>query len=556
MVYLPREYQEIATQSVFDYFGTHTGNPIVVMPTGTGKSVVIARFVERAMTQFPGQRIMALTHVQELIEQNAKRILEVWPNAPLGVYSAGLNSRQTYMPLTMGGVQSVKNVIPTFGHIDLLLIDECHLVSPDAETTYRQIIEALRKINPFLKVIGFTATDYRIGQGRLIDEGGIFTDVCINMSDRESFNWFIDQGYLVKLIPKKTQTFVDVTGVGMNNGDYAQGQLEIATDKVTYGALREAAEYAHDRKKWLVFCAGNENAEHAAAILNSFGIPATFVHSGVKNTKKDPQRDIRIQGFKDGIFRAICNNNILTTGFDEPGIDCIIVLRKTMSPGLWVQMLGRGTRPLYYPGYDLSTRDGRLAAIHWGGKHNCLVLDFAQNTRDLGPINDPVMPRRKGAGGGDAPVKICPKCGVYNHTSVRYCEGCGHEFDFSLGYGKAASEDELIASEAPVFEWFDVSTIIYRKHLAKNSQIPMLKVTYRCQIDRYQSKFFDEYLGFEHPGGLVRHKAHNWWKARHYTEPPETVDAALKLQPELRKPIKIRVWTNQRYPEIMNYEYE
>jgi DNA repair protein RadD len=553
---VPRDYQGIAANAIWDYFYTHTGNPVCVMPTGVGKSIVIAMLCWRILTTFPGQRIMSLTHVKELIEQNAKKMLEVWPNAPVGVYSAGLKSRQTYMPITFGGVQSVVPVIGEFGHIDILIIDECHLVSPDAESSYQFIIAELKKVNPYLKVVGLTATDYRIGQGRLTDEGGIFTDVCINMSDMASFNWFIDQGYLVKLIPRRTDTFVDVTDVSITNGDYSKGELETATDKVTYGALKEAIEHAADRKSWVVFCAGNENAERASAILNSFGISSTFVHSGVKNTKKDPQRDLRIQGYKEGHFRAICNNNILTTGFDHPAMDCIIVLRKTMSPGLWVQMLGRGTRPVYYPGYDLSTREGRLAAIYYGGKPNCLVLDFARNTRDLGPINDPVIPKRKGVGGGDVPTKICPKCGTYNHTSVRFCDWCGEEFEFQVGFTAKAGYDELLVSDAPVFEWFNVSTIIYRKHLAKNSQIPMLKVTYRCQIDRYQSKFFDEYLGFEHPGGLVQHKAHGWWRARHNTEPPATVDEALELQPELRKPKKIRVWSNRRYPEIMNYEYE
>lgn len=561
---VPRDYQVIAEAAIWDYFERHTGNPVVVMPTGTGKSVVIGMFLYNVLNRYPNQRIMVLTHVKELIEQNAKKMLEMWTTAPVGIFSAGLNQKQSYMPITFGGNKSVVNALDQFGHIDLLLIDECHLISPRANTTYQKIIAALKAINPWLKVIGFTATDYRMGQGRIIelsddpDHNTIFTDVAINMADVVSFNWFIDQGYLVNLIPKRTQTFVDVTGVSLSGGEYAQGQLEDAADKVAYGAIKEAVEVAHDRRSWLVFAAGNRNAERCSEFLNSFGVSATFVHDGVKSK----ERDQRIQAFKDGYFRAIVNNNILTTGFDHPGIDCIVVLRKTMSPGLWVQMLGRGTRPVYHPGYPLeqllTSRDTRLAAIYYGGKPNCLVLDFARNTRDLGPINDPVIPKQKGKGGGDAPVKICAHCGAYNHASVRYCIDCGEEFEFGVGFQQTAGSEELIASEAPVFEWFDVSTILYRKHTAKGSGTAMLKVTYICAINAWQKKFYDEYIGFEHASAYMKHKAHNWWRARRMDgmEPPNTVDEVLGATDQLRRPRKIRVWTNKRYPEITNYEYE
>lgn len=561
---IPRDYQVIAEGAIWNYFENQTGNPVVVMPTGTGKSVVIGMFLYNVLNRFPTQRIMVLTHVKELIEQNAKKMLEMWPVAPVGIYSAGLNQKQSYMPITFGGNKSVVNALDQFGHIDLLLIDECHLISPRANTTYQKIIAALKAINPWLKVIGFTATDYRMGQGRIIEQSddpeqnAIFTDVAINMADVVSFNWFIEQGYLVNLIPKRTQTFVDVSGVSLSGGEYAQGQLEDATDKVTYGAIKEAIEVAHDRRSWLVFAAGNKNAERCSEFLNSFGISATFVHDGVKSK----ERDARIQAFKDGYFRAIVNNNILTTGFDHPAIDCIVVLRKTMSPGLWVQMLGRGTRPVYHPGYTieqlLTSQEARLAAIYYGGKPNCLVLDFARNTRDLGPINDPVIPKQKGKGGGDAPVKICAHCGSYNHASVRYCIDCGEEFEFGVGFQQSAGSEELIASEAPAFEWFDVSTILYRKHTAKGSGTAMLKVTYICTINAWQKKFYDEYIGFEHASAYMKHKAHNWWRARRLDgmEPPDLVDDVLSATDQLRRPRKIRVWTNKRYPEITNYEYE
>lgn len=555
-----RDYQEIALQAEFEALQNSTDDTITAMPTGTGKAVVIAEGCRRVLNWWPERRIMNLTHVKELVEQNAKKMLSIWPHAPVGIYSASLKSRQSYMPITFGGVKSVFNAKEEFPVPDLVKIDECHLVSPKDDTQYRELIKYWKDINPNLRVQGYTATWWRLGQGSLTD-GGLFDRKAIDMTDMLSFNWFIEQGYLTPLKSKPAQTLIDVSGVGISsNGEYNQGELEQATDRVTYGALREACEMGWDRKRWLVFAAGNKNAEHAAEILNSLGISATFVHSGL-STK---ERDARMEAFAAGSFRAMVNNNILTTGFDDPQIDFIVMLRKTMSPGLWVQMLGRGTRPLYHPAYTremLQDQQNRLAAIYYGGKQDCLVADFARNTRDLGPINDPRIPGRPGMGGGDAPVKICDHCGCYCHASVRTCPHCGYEFPFRPNFQQKAGTEELIRSDAPEFVYFDVTNILYSAHRAKESGKTLLKVSYACRSPDGTTKFFDEYIGLEHTGFML-HKAHNWWKARHYSPPPESdtmasaVQKALSLQAELRRPIKVRVWVNKKYPEIVNYEYE
>src|SRR5690606_36427951 len=129
---------------------------------------------------------------------------------------------------------------------------------------------------------------------------------------------------------------------------------------------------------------GIEHAEHIAEFLTRFGIDCAAVHS----KQSAEYNDKAILAFKEGSLRAIVNYGKLTTGFNHPGIDAIAMFRPTMSVPLWVQMLGRGTRPA-------------------DGKKDCLVLDYARNTPRLGPINDPVIPRRKGEGGGDPPVKVC-----------------------------------------------------------------------------------------------------------------------------------------------------
>lgn len=546
-----RDYQEYAIASIFRYFEQGgKGNPIVAMPTGTGKSVVIGGFIREAMLRYPGQRIVMLTHVKELIEQNYEKLLALWPTAPAGVYSAGLRRREVGFPITFAGIATVAKRAKQFGHVDLVLIDEAHLVSPKAGTMYRQFLSELYQVNPALKVIGFTATHYRMGQGLLTDAGGIFTDICVDMTQVGAFNWFISEGYLCPLVPKRTSTELDVEHVKIQQGEYNLKQLQETVDKeeITYAALREALDQSVNRNHWLVFASGVQHAVNVAEMLDSMGVSATYVHSRMSTR----ERDQRIADFKAGKYTAMVNNGILTTGFDFPGIDLIIMLRPTRSPGLWVQMLGRGTRPVYAPGYDLTTTEGRLAAIAASPKQNCLVLDFAGNTKRLGPINDPVLPRRKGGGlGRPAPVKTCDHCGTYCHASVRICPECRAEFPVTIKLSDKASTDELIADGMPVVESFKVDRVVYNRH-EKEGRPPSLRVTYYCGL-----RMFKEWVALEH-GGYAGKRGRDWWRQRapKGTTPPATVAEALERISELRTPRELRVWINKKYPEVMGATFE
>ena len=543
-----RYYQQEAVNSIYQYFFDSNGNPIVAMPTGTGKSVVIADFIKEVFTHYPTQQVMMLTHVKELIQQNFNTQFQIWPTAPAGIYSAGLNRKETIYPLTFAGIGSVVNKAPLFGHIDLILIDECHLVSPNSNTMYQKFIADLKDINRNLKVIGFSATPYRLGVGYLTD-GGLFTDICYDITGRDAFNRLIQEGYISPLVPKKPDLELDTSAVRIQGGEFVQRELQQAVDKesITAAALDEMVIQAEDRNHWLVFASGVDHSDHIADRLCQMGIEAASVHSKIKSK----ERDALIGKFKAGEIRAIVNNNILTTGFDYPDIDCIGMLRPTVSPALWVQMLGRGTRPVYaYPdNYDLENQEHRLQSISLSHKQNCLVMDFAGNTRRLGPINDPVLPMRRSKRKGEAPVKICEECSTYNHASARHCVSCGHEFEFKVKIETKASTNELIADGLPQVELFKVDRVTYRRHL-KDGRPDSIKVTYYCGF-----RVFNEWVCFEH-GGFAKHKAHDWWRDRHADEPPETTNEALELLDMLRVPNHIRVWINKKYPEIMSYDFD
>lgn len=578
-----RSYQTEAVSSLWTYFETHSsGNPLVAMPTGTGKSVVIARFLQSVFSRFPNQKVLVLTHVKELIQQNYEKLMTAWPFAPAGIYSAGLNQKVHNKPITFGGIASVAKKWALFGHVDLVLIDEAHLVSPTEATMYQTFLAGLLSINPYLRIVGFTATPWRLGHGKLtdpvvrekrVDRGGVsaleiveepslFTDVCFDITGIEAFNRLIAEGFLIPLISRPTKTQLDVAGVHMRGGEFIEKELQTAVDKdeITEACLREAMEYGHNRKKWLIFAAGTDHADHICDMLNRLGIPTGCVHS------KREGRDQTIKDFKAGKLRAVVNNNVLTTGFDDPEIDLIICLRPTASAVLWVQMLGRGTRPFWAlgpdgkpdPRYDLNDIGGRLASIEAGGKLNCLVLDYAANAKRLGPINDPVTPRRKGQGKGEAPIKECPKCHNDVHASLRFCNAiidfdtnqkCDHEFVFESKLMQSASSTELVKGDLPVVKVFRVEHITVSEH-EKMGAPPMMKVSYYCGFQK-----FDDYVCVEHTNFAAR-KARQWWTQRCDLPFPTTTADAIAVAGMIKPATHLRVWINKKYPEILAYCFD
>lgn len=519
-----RDYQVEAVASIWKYFETNNGNPLIAMPTGTGKSLIIASFLQQVFQYFPNQKILMITHVKELIEQNAKKLLQLWPTAPLGIYSAGLKRKDKETQITFCGIASIAKRAAEFGHVDLVLIDEAHLVSPSQETMYHKFLADLAKINPLLKIIGLTATPWRLGQGHLTEDG-IFTDVCFDITGLHAFNRLIAEGHLAPLVAKNTKFALDTEGLHMRGGEFIPAELQQAVDRddITEMALQEAIELGKDRKHWLIFCSGVDHALNVCAALNDKDIPCTSVYSGMS----DEERKEAIEGFKSGKYRAMTNNNILTTGFDFPEIDFIPVLRPTASTVLWVQMLGRGTRPAQ-------------------GKQNCLVLDFSGNTQRLGPINDPVLPRKKGSKEGTAPVKLCEQCDTWNHASVRECTVCSSAFHFKTKLKSTASNEKLIKGELPIIDVFKVTHITYEQHTKQATGNKSLRVAYHCGLQR-----FTEYVCIEYSGG-ARAKAERWWRERSEAKVcPSTVDNALLIIDTLKRPTHLRVWTNQKYPSII-----
>ena len=399
-----RDYQQRALDQLYDWFTRYEGNPCIVLPTGAGKSHVVAALCKDTLTQWPETRILMLTHVKELIEQNLEKLLLHWPNAPVGVYSASVGRKQLGHPITYAGIQSIWRRAEDVGHVDLVVIDEAHLVSHKDTGMYRTFLSELTQINPRLRVVGLTATPFRLGHGLITDPPAIFSPPLIKPA---SLTELIAKGYLAPLKSKTTDVAYDVSGVAKRNGDYVESELQAAVDKedLNRSVVDEIIARAENRRHWLCFCTGVEHARHIAAEFLKRGIKARCVTG---ETAKN-ERDAIIRAFKAGEIRALTNANVLTTGFDFPDIDLIAMLRPTESPGLYVQMAGRGLRPKSHTDH-------------------CLVLDFAGVVERHGPITAVEPPEKNGNESGRAPVKKCPQCREIVHAKVKECPACDYEF--------------------------------------------------------------------------------------------------------------------------------
>jgi len=410
-----------------------------------------------------------LTHVKELIEQNAEKMRLHWPGAPLGIYSASVGKRQLGEPITFAGIQSVRDKAKLIGHIDLIIIDECHLVNHKDEGGYRKLIGELIAVNPALRIIGYSATPYRLGHGLITDKPALFDDLLTPVSIEE----LVFKGYLATLRSKITKAKLDVSGVKKRGGEFIESELQAAvdTDDKNQAVVHEVMGLAGERKAWLFFCAGVKHAEHVAEVLRQRGVTAECVTG--ETPKKERER--MLADFKAGRVRALTNANVLTTGFDYPDIDLVVMLRPTMSASLYVQMAGRGMRVKSHTDH-------------------CLVLDFAGVVESHGPITNVQPPKKGGDGNGEAPVKVCDHCGELVHISVMLCPSCGEQFPEPVKKSMVLRNDDIMGLDGQELE---VTSWTWRKHISKASGIEMLAVTYYGGLSDTP---ITEYLPIMHEG--------------------------------------------------------
>jgi DNA repair protein RadD len=522
-----RPYQKEAIDSTFRYFADNDGNPLIVLPTGTGKSVVIAEFCRQTLKDWPDTKILVVTHVRELIKQNHDELKTLWPEAPAGINSAGLKKRDYDPSIVFCGIQSVHKKASNFVKVDLVLIDEVHLVPRKTNTMYQRFLSNLKIMNPHMRVIGLTATPYRLDSGLLhAGKEALFDAVSYEAELKD----MVDQGYLTRLMSKQPKTRLDVSSVSIRGGEFVAGELERAVDRtdVNESVVREIVVLGAERKSWLIFCAGVKHATHIAEIVRRYGVSCETIFGDTPSA----ERDRIVRDFKAGKIRALASMGVLTTGFNAPIVDLLAILRPTESTGLYIQIMGRGMR-------------------NSPGKEDCLVLDFAGNIARHGPV-DRVNPKkpRQSDGEGVAPTKTCPKCQSIVFAGTSECPDCGYRWPPTpIAIDQTATTLPVMSMNAPS-EWFKVNSVSYRLHKKAGSPDSM-RVEYRCGIALHS-----EWVCFDHKG-YPHDKALRWWQRR-MTGPgilPKSTADAIEKSESLRKPAEIKVRKNGKYTEIVEFRF-
>ena len=421
------------------------------------------------------------------------------------------------------------------------------MLSPNQETMYGRFISELKALNPNLRVIGLSATPYRTGDGVLTD-CTLFDEIVYDLP----MTYLIDEGYLSRLVGKKGAVQADMSNVNTVAGEWNLGQMAAAFDQnhITQAAVSEIVQLGVDRKKWLGFCSSVQHCYHTKDFFEAHGIKCGVITGELDKT----ERDLILQRHRNGDIQCLLNYGVLTTGYDFPEIDLIFLLRSTQSTGLYVQMLGRGMRPVYAQGFDLSTKDGRLSSMAAGQKNNgCLVLDYGQNIVTHGPVDKIKIEKKLNRETGELedrvsvqPTKMCPECRLDNHAMARECHECGYVYPIEVKHDAQASEAAILSDDI-VPEWYDVESVTYDRH-KKNGKPDSFKVTYICGMG-----VKSEWICFDHQG-YARTKANNWWSLRGVGIAPASVDDALERLSDIRKPARISVKPEGKYERIVDYE--
>jgi DNA repair protein RadD len=496
-----RPYQEAALAAVYDHLAQRDDNPCVVIPTGGGKGVLVGRLCADVVDRWNG-RILVLTHVKELVDQNATQAGRFLNPLLVGVHSAGLKRRDIDHPVIVAGIQSVYQKACDLGRFDVILIDEAHLIPPDGEGMYQTFLADARALNPHLRVVGLTATPFRLKDGSICEPGNILNTVCYEVGVKE----LIRDGFLSPLVSKAGKAKADTAGLHVRGGEFIADEVEhlMDADDLVASACVEIAEHTRDRRACLVFAAGIQHAEHVAASLaTATGAEVACIFG---NTP-DADRDRIIARFKKGELRYLVNVAVLTTGFDAPQVDCVALLRPTLSPGLYYQMVGRGFR---------------LAP----GKQDCLVLDFGGNVLRHGPV-DALKIKETGAGEGEAPAKECPQCQAVIAAGFATCPQCGFVFPppEKDKHEREASSAGVLSGQVTTAE-FAVRDTFYAVHIKRGA--PEAPKTLRVEYEIGLNSFKKEWVCFEHTG-YARGKAEAWWRARSDLPVPTTAAEACRL---------------------------
>ncbi|PCK07088.1 MAG: ATP-dependent helicase [Alteromonadaceae bacterium] len=391
-MYTLRPYQQDAVDATVKYFRRHSSPCCIVLPTGAGKSLVIAELARIAKG-----RVLVMAHVKELVEQNHQKYASYELEA--GIFSAGLDRKDSQQKVIFGSIQSIARAQENFfNDFSLVVIDECHRISMEESTQYQQVLNKLKAANSKrVCVLGLTATPYRLGLGWIYQyhskgmlrtsEERFFTHCIYELP----ISYMIRNQYLTPpVVIDSPVACYDFSALKLNgNGQYKPSDIDnILKDqsRITPSIINHIQELAIDRAGIMIF---TSTVRHAKEVLSCLPEDESMLVTGDTPVV---ERDEIIHQFKRREIKFLVNVSVLTTGFDAPHVDLIAVLRPTESVSLYQQIVGRGLRLFQ-------------------GKKDCLVLDYTGLGHNL---FSPEVGNKKPKSDSVIVEVICPQCGHEN----------------------------------------------------------------------------------------------------------------------------------------------
>ena len=524
MSYELRPYQHEACNAAFDFLTTKDGHGILVLPTGTGKSLIIAEICRRAIEIYPRTRIIVATHSKELVANNCEELRTICPELSVGVFSAGLGKKEKNRQVVFAGIQSAWRHAFAFPAIDILLVDEAHSLTKKEEGTWFKFISDLRVANPNLRILGLSASPFRMTQGMIYGKDCLFTELIYEYGLIRA----IEEGWLAPLRNHRTEIKYDVSSVHKRGGEFIDKELQAAVniDALNRRCVAEIIEQGKDRKAWIAFCSGVDHSLAIRDIIREHGISCETITGATPQA----ERDSILKRYKAGEIRCVTNHGVLTTGFNYPAIDLLVSMRPTGSPGLWLQICGRAMRKAH-------------------GKVDAKVLDFADNTGRHGALDKIKVKEKMSSGEGDAPSRLCPECMDVCPASAHVCKNCGYEFpiDNTPKIGDKAVGGALLSNQIDI-RVLTVKNVHYARH-KKMGKSDSFKITY---LTNEQISGVTEWV---FPESDKRSRFEVWWRKRSNQLPPADVTGCLELQKTLKPPISITVRRVGKFDEVIKHEF-
>jgi DNA repair protein RadD len=401
-----RPYQVEAHDKIIEHIKSTAAPCLVELATGAGKSLIISAVADTIHKISGGKNVLCLAPSAELVTQNRSKFLAT--GKPASLFSASAGIKCLKHPVVFGTPGTVKNSIDKFGErFAAIIIDEAHGITPSVKS----IIESIRNKNPNVRVIGLTATPYRLGSGfiyqiddknKIVQEDQTTAPYFDRLLYRVTAPFLIDLGYLTPPhVGMINAEGYDTTGLILNNrGQFNANDVDrvfVGHGRLTSEIISDVIYQSHNRHGVMVFAS---TVQHALEIMSS--LPPELSELVTGNTPKK-ERGLIIKRFKTKKIKYLVNVSVLTTGFDVSHVDVIVLMRPTESIGLLQQIIGRGLR------IDENKTD-------------CLILDYTDNIERHCPDGDlfaPVITARNKKKSGGVIEIVCPTCEAINQFTAR-----------------------------------------------------------------------------------------------------------------------------------------